>query len=151
MSYDSKADTLEHIRSVSNKINTFIKLLVERAQKHDNSKLGSPEKELFDKYTPILKELTYGSEEYKDSLEQLKPALDHHYAVNPHHPEHYHNGIDGMNLIDIVEMYCDWLAAIERTKDGSIKNSLSVNKDRFNISPQLISIFTNTYYQFGKL
>ena len=47
---------------------------------------GIYEKELFDKWTPILKTLEYGSEEYKDSLKNLKVALDHHYENNSHHP-----------------------------------------------------------------
>ena len=32
--------------------------------------------------------LTYGSDEYKACLTEMKPALDHHYAANRHHPEH---------------------------------------------------------------
>jgi len=39
--------------------------------------------------TPKLAGSTYGSEEYKAFLGQMKPALDHHYAVNDHHPEHF--------------------------------------------------------------
>jgi hypothetical protein len=35
--------------------------LLNRAMVHDDSKLESPEKEMFDKYTPLLKETTYGS------------------------------------------------------------------------------------------
>ena len=63
--------------------------------KADNSKLESPEKELFDEYTPKLKDCTYGSDEYKEFLKGLKVALDHHYANNSHHPEHYENGVNG--------------------------------------------------------
>jgi hypothetical protein len=74
----------------------------------------------------------------------LKPALDHHYANNSHHPQFYKNGIDGMNLLDLVEMFFDWKAATERTKDGDIRKSIEINSTRFNISPQLVSIFVNT-------
>ena len=87
--------------------------------------------------SPKLKTLEYGSEEYKQSLIELKVAPEHHYSKNPHHPEYYKNGIDGMNLIDICEMLCDWIAAVERDKNGNIKRSMEENKKRFNISDQL--------------
>jgi hypothetical protein len=147
ISYDSTADTLAHIRSVNAHMIRFGTTLLNRAIHHDQSKLESPEKEIFDKYTPILKELEYGSEAYKENLEKLKPALDHHYFVNSHHPQHYNNGINGMTLHDLVEMYCDWLAAVERTKNGAFEKSLKINEERFQMSEQLVSIFRNTYEQ----
>jgi hypothetical protein len=179
--YDSKADTLEHIKKVNSNILEVVKKLLERAAIHDKSKLEAPEKEYFDEMTPKLKGLTYGSEEYNDALESLKPALNHHYENNPHHPEYYSyfecfgcfkrfNGqnstqyteyknvcevcgsttgierpfVDGMNLIDIMEMFCDWLAAVDRHDDGCIFDSIKINKERFTLSPQLESIFMNT-------
>lgn len=118
--------------------------LLRRATLHDESKLHSPEKELFDKYTPLLNTLAYGSPEYHESRAKLQVALDHHYAHNPHHPEHHADGINGMDLFDVVEMYCDWIAAGERTKDGSFTKSVEVNKGRFGMSDQLVKIFLNT-------
>src|SRR5699024_11996774 len=81
--------------------------LLNRAVVHDKSKLESPELEIFTEYTPKLKSLTYGSDEYKASLEGLGEALKHHYANNSHHAEYYENGIDGMDLFDLVEMICE--------------------------------------------
>lgn len=144
MNYDSTAETLKHIRLVNQFLIDFSIELLKRGQVHDQSKLESPEKELFDEMTPILEKVEYNSSEYKASLEKLKPALDHHYDVNSHHPQHYSNSIDGMNLFDIVEMYCDWRAAVLRTKNGDIEKSIEINKDRFNMSPQLAQIFKNT-------
>jgi hypothetical protein len=37
----------------------------------------------------------------------MAPALKHHYENNRHHPEHFKNNIDDMNLIDLIEMLCD--------------------------------------------
>ena len=71
-------------------------------------------------------------------------ALDHHYANNGHHPEHYPNGVNDMTLYDIVEMFMDWVAAGERHADGNIYKSIEHNKVRFNLDPQLVNIFTNT-------
>ena len=142
--YDSTVDTLLHIKRVNELMLTVSAELLRRAAIHDNSKLVSPEKEIFDEMTPKLAGSTYGSDEYKQFLSDLKPALDNHYAKNSHHPEHYTNGIDGMNLFDLIELFIDWKAASERHKDGNILKSIEINKTRFNMSDQLVSIFKNT-------
>ena len=147
--YDSTNDTKEHITKVQENMEMFLMLLKFRAEIHDASKLKSPEKEIFDTVTPRLQKLTYGSEEYKASLAEMKPALEHHYANNPHHPEYHSNGINGMNLIDLVEMLCDWKAATERHDDGDISKSLEINQSRFQISDQLQSILQNTVVALG--
>lgn len=123
--------------------------LLRRANKHDNTKIEAPEREMFDEVTEKLAGLTYGSPEYKDSLKQLKPALDHHYAHNSHHPEHYKEGINDMNLFDLMEMFFDWKAASERHNDGNINKSIEHNGGRFDMSPQLIKIFENTAKMLG--
>lgn len=143
--YDSTLDTVVHIRKVQEFLTLFCIDLMSRGVLHDDSKLRAPEKQLFDEMTPILKSLTYGSPEYKESLDRLKPALDNHYAMNSHHPEHYPNGIDDMNLMDIIEMFCDWQAAVQRTKNGDFAKSVEINEKRFNMSPQLAKIFMNTH------
>jgi hypothetical protein len=122
----------------------MIVLLLARAEVHDQSKLDLPEVELLTKYTPKLAGVTYGSTEYQQLLAELKPALEHHYANNRHHPEHHKNGIDDMTLIDLLEMFCDWKAASERHNDGNINKSIEKNADRFSMSPQLVKIFENT-------
>lgn len=144
MNYDSTVDTLLHIKRVNQLLTEGAAELLQRGTVHDNSKLQSPEKEHFDRETPLLKGLTYGTDEYKESLGRLKIALNHHYANNSHHPEHYKNGIEGMNLFDVIEMFFDWKAAGERHEDGCIYRSIEMNKDRFQMSEQLQSIFKNT-------
>jgi hypothetical protein len=148
--YDSRLDTVKHINDVRFFMQGVTAELLNRMTNHDKSKLESPEKEYFDEYTPILKELKYGSQEYKDSLAKLRPALDHHYANNSHHPEHYEEGVDGMDLLDLLEMMCDWKAATSRTKDGDIQRSLEINKSRFNISNQLYKVLQNTVDRYLK-
>jgi hypothetical protein len=137
-------DTLRHIERVRNLLNVCIKELIVRGENHDQSKLQSPELEYFTEYNPKLAGSTYGSDEYKGFLNSIKPALDHHYANNSHHPEHYKNGVDDMNLIDIVEMFCDWKASSERQNNGNIRKSIEFNANRFNMCPQLIKILENT-------
>lgn len=141
---DSREKTQEHIDEVRKQIDIICDILKERGKNHDKSKLEDFEKPYFDENTENLAKEVYGSEEYKKSLEKLKPALEHHYKVNSHHPEHYENGIDGMNIYDIIEMWADWNAAVKRNKDGDIRKSLEINSRRFNLSNQLINIFNNT-------
>lgn len=148
--YDSRADTLAHINRVQVLIAEAMDKVAVRAADHDLSKLAEPEKSTFDACTAKLKAMAYGSDEYKLALAELKPALDHHYAHNSHHPEHYANGVDGMSLFDVLEMLLDWKAATERMKDGGdIRRSLEINRDRFKLSPQLYSILANTIEEMG--
>lgn len=142
--YDSSRDTLLHIKRVNELLGMAARELIRRGNIHDSSKLRSPEKEKFDELTPKLKSLTYGTEEYKESLKELGIALDHHYQNNSHHPQHYSNGVDGMDLFDIMEMFFDWKAATERMDNGDILQSIEINKERFKISDQLSNIFKNT-------
>lgn len=148
--YDSTQDTREHITQVRKRMNQVITILMQRSLQHDASKLLPPEKEAFDRLTPRLKELKYGSEEYKASLREMKPAIEHHYAKNSHHPEHFHNLCDGMTLLDLLEMLCDWGAAQQRhNPPGTFNESMAINVPRFKILPQLESILRNTINELG--
>lgn len=143
--YDSRPDTYEHIARVRLLMLRFAFDLIERAHAHDASKLVDPERATFDEFTPKLKDTVYGSDEYRGFLRDMQPALEHHYAHNRHHPEHHEEGVDGMNLADVVEMLCDWTAASERTKDGDVRQSiLNTNKERFGLSDQLARLLLNT-------
>jgi hypothetical protein len=150
---DQRPKTKEHIRQVGDLLNKVVLQLNLRAYDHDRSKLESPEREIFDEYTPKLRDTTYGSDEYKGYLKAMKPALDHHYANNRHHPEHFTplvahmnviNETFAMNLIDIIEMLCDWKAATMRHADGDILKSIEINQKRFAYSDELKTILLNT-------
>ncbi len=149
MSYDATQDTLDHIGKVAANLRMMAISLQQRGYSHDESKLREPEKSGYDTLTLKLSHLTYGSDEYRVALDEAKPVIAHHYANNTHHPEHYENGVAGMSLLDVVEMVCDWKAASERTKQGSIAQSLEVNRKRFNIDDQLFSIISNTVAELG--
>ena len=143
-----KEETWKHIYQVEELVEEMAHQLGRRAHSHDNSKLSSPELEVFVEYTPKLKNSTYGSDEYKQFLKEMGKALDHHYANNRHHPEHFPNGIKDMNLIDLIEMICDWKAATLRHADGDIHKSLEINQKRFGYSDELKQIFKNTVELF---
>ena len=147
-------ETLKHIEIVMRLLATMQNEILQRMFSHDRSKLESPELEMFAQFTDKLAGMTYGSEEYKQGLEEMKTsALGHHYENNRHHPDFFANGVDDMNLIDILEMFCDWKAASLRHDNGDIYKSLEINTERFNLSPQLAKILRNTipllYFAYG--
>lgn len=143
-------DTMRHIERVRNLLSLFVADLLRRAEEHDQSKLESPEVEMFTEFTPKLAASTYGSQEYESFREAMGDALNHHYANNPHHPEHHKNGVDDMTLLDVIEMLADWKAASERHNDGNILKSVEKNTGRFNLSPQLVRILENTAKMFDR-
>lgn len=149
MTYDSTKDTMDHINNVRNKILLVINNLIYRSLDHDSSKLHTPEKEVFDKFTPLLRNTEYGSDKYKELLKSMDEGVRHHWMHNDHHPEFHAAGIDGMNLISILEMLCDWKAASERHITGDIRKSIEINAERFQISPQLKQILLNTVNEMG--
>ena len=136
-------ETLEHIKLVNNIGISIITQLQRRLLLHDASKLEEPEADAFRRAVDLSK-IEYSSEDYNASLKSLEDALKHHYQCNRHHPEHFESGISGMNLVDICEMFIDWSAACQKTKNGNIRKSIVQNQKRFGFSDDLCSIFQNT-------
>lgn len=187
--FDSTADTNEHIGKVQQRIREVQSRLDHRAAYHDASKLEEPEKTAYDNLMRFKSshDIVYGSPEYTEGLKILGPALDHHYANNSHHPQHWpqeetdemrrlklhiaryediaprsdklkqarkelailETGVNGMSILDILEMLCDWKAAGERYKVGNIAESLAHNRERFGLSDQLYAILENTVKELG--
>ena len=146
----TNAATMHHISMVQKFLHRFAVDLIARGEIHDQSKLESPEVEAFSEWTPKLAGSTYGSPEYEAARKAMGPALSHHYAKNRHHPEHFKDGVNDMNLLDLVEMFCDWKAATMRHNDGNIRKSIAHNADRFGLSPQLVKILENTVDVVGE-
>lgn len=121
-----------------------IKELLHRQEKHDQSKLEPLEVEAFEEYTSKLRECTYGSEKYNSYLKEMSVPLKNHYANNRHHPEHFEDGIQDMNLIDLLEMIIDWKCSTLRHNNGDIMKSIELNQERFGYSDELKGIFQNT-------
>jgi len=150
-SYDSTADTLRHSLRVGELMGELITHLIGRSTCHDHSKTVEPELSVFNEFTPKLKSSVYGSDEYRGFLAAMGGGLAHHYAANRHHPEHFPNGVDGMTLVDLIEMLADWRAATERHDDGNLNRSLRIQKERFGLSDQLFNILWNTAKAYGWL
>jgi len=139
------SETEKHINRVRELLSLGVIEILKRAANHDRTKIESPEeRDVFVKFTPKLKDCTYGSEEYSSFLKEMQSGLDFHYKSNRHHPEHHANGIRDMNLFDIMELFFDWRAATERHADGDIMKSIEHNQKRFHYSDDLKNILQNT-------
>ena len=137
-------ETLEHISHVQRYLAGVIADLLARSNCHDYTKFEPIERGLMEKHMPEMAGMTYNSPEYKAVLEKMKPALEHHYSSFRHHPEHFEDGMVQMNLVDLIEMICDWKAASMRHNDGSIWKSIEINQKRFGYSDELKRVFENT-------
>lgn len=102
-----------------------------RGWKHDLSKYRWSEASYFAKTIFDLKHSTYGSDEYKKMLEEIKPAIENHYKRNRHHPEYHKNGFEDMIELDKLELVADWQSATKRHKNGDIFKSIEINQSRF--------------------
>lgn len=55
-----------------------------------------------------------------------------------------------MNLLDVVEMICDWKAATLRQKDGNLLKRIEINAQRFGFDEQFTQILLNTAKMFDE-
>jgi hypothetical protein len=123
--------------------------LLKRAWVHDFSKYSKEEAPYF-AAAANTKDVVYGSKEYKQDVEvNLKPALEHHYKLNSHHPQHFENGIKEMQPLDRIEMLVDWKASTLRNKDGDIKKSLELNRKRYGYTIQEMKNFEKFYREIN--
>ena len=145
--FDSTIDTREHIQNIRRVfLEKFLPELLQRFAVHDQSKLEEPERSCYDEFIPKIRVAEYGSDEYEEIRSQMqRDGLDHHYQVNRHHPEHFPNGVNGMNLIDFVEYVLDCYAASMRSKTP-FEKTMKTNMDKYDIPEMLQNIVFNTVH-----
>lgn len=142
--------TLRHMKRVQDLLGMAAINLMQRGQKHDLSKLEPIELGALERLMEHQKEhgqAAYGTPEYEQQRALLGPMLDHHYANNTHHPEHYDDGVNGMDLFDVVEMFLDWKAASERGGEDAM--NLTYAAERYGIDAQMLNVFRNTAERMG--
>lgn len=124
--------------------------IMRRGNEHDCSKLCSPELEIYSRNVDEFDNHPFGSPEYVKAIEQIMDAKIHHWKFNRHHPEHFKNGIEGMNLVDLMEMLCDWKSATlnHPRHPGDMRKSVEIAAEKYKISPQLVQILYNTMRDF---
>jgi len=142
MTYDCTEEIKKHRDRVHRILQGIADELASRGKIHDMSKIQSPlEKISFDHWLPEIRKYEFGSENYKNALAQMGTGLTMHYDANRHHPEHFPDGIDGMSLIDLIEMLADWMAVCA---EKNVPVDLISAKDRWKIGDQLMKILENT-------
>jgi hypothetical protein len=135
--------TLTHKAWVMAFLTGFAGRLLIRGLLHDWTKLLPDEASGFVRTIHLLRKTTYGTPAYKALLDRIRPQIELHYRRWKHHPEHHQEGIQGMSLIDLVEMYLDWKAAAKRHADGDLIRSINLNQKRFGYSDDLKKILLN--------
>jgi len=126
----------------------FCTKLMYRALAHDFSKLFPDEARGFSKSSRTFRKIPYGGTTYNRYLSHLGESLVFHYRRNKHHPQHYSDGVRGMDLLDLVEMFYDWAAASKRQSRGSLRSSIDKNTERFSISEDLSRLLMNERNRF---
>ncbi len=140
----------QHIKKVQLNMQEIVTKLGYRSIGHDESKYTEAEYALVHNKAR-LNTTKYMSDAYKKLLEDVRPAIDAHVENNSHHPQYHENGINDMDIIDLLEMLADWKAACEDSVDGSLTQSLDKNVSRFNISEELESLLRRTSQTLGWL
>lgn len=126
--------------------------LAKRALLHDLSKYRWDEAGGFARTIDQLRTTTYGTDEYRALLRQIKPSISLHYQRNRHHPEWHKDGYAGMTRVDRIEMVADWGAAVRRHADGDLEESIAVkNAERFGYGEQDILFLRSTARRMGLL
>ena len=130
----------------------IIQELTKRMVEHDDSKFEDDEFPCFVQAKEEFKQVQFGTEEYEKIRAKYAAPINAHYRKNSHHPEHYQNGIEGMDLLDILELIVDWKAASMREKDGgNIEKSIEISAQKYGIDKQLSEILLNTAKRYGLL
>lgn len=125
-------------------ITKIVEELQHRANVHDFSKYLDDESIGFIKAVPYTK-IKWGSNDIPDDIaESLKDSLAIHHARNDHHPEHFQNGIEDMDLIQLLELVCDWRAAMIRHENFDIEETICVGQARFKFCNTIARILENT-------
>lgn len=148
---DSTIVTRKHIQRVQELLHdTAIVELMKRSRLHDLSKFEDIERIPLDKMQELIEkegQAQFGTPEYKKRTDLLGEMITHHRANNSHHPEYYEDGVNGMDLFDVMEMFFDWKAASERGEDSCMR--LGAACDKYEIDPQLRKILYNTAERLG--
>lgn len=141
--YDSRPETHEHIAVVRGLMLGVAHGLLDRAHRHDVSKLEEPEREMFDRFTARLRATTYGSEEYERCREEMGEALRHHYAHNSHHPEFGEQGMEWRAVVGFegsyeVSSFGDVRSVARTVKRDGPRGDLSVSEHvlRAQVTPK---------------
>lgn len=139
----TKEYIISHKRAVQRWMQKFGIILLKRGEEHDNSKLEEPE---FSGWCKMDEEprYPYGSYEYNEKIKRFHPLFVEHWKKNRHHPEYFNYNFEDMDLIDMVEMLCDWLSYRDCITYSEASKLVSTQCDRYNFSDDVKELILNT-------
>jgi len=149
--FDFLCDTMLHVGEVAENLEACASNLRQRGFAHDRTKFQPMEFDAFVSTREKFKKANYGTPEYQECVDLVKPAVDHHYQNNRHHTGYHTNGIKDMSLFDIIEMLADWRAANRRSPDLDFAESLKRCVKKYNISSELEKIIRTTLKELNWL
>lgn len=133
-----------HINRVQRWIFKFSQILKYRGLVHDKSKLEEPE---FSEWKKMDEEprYLYGSEEYDEKIKRYKYLFEMHWSKNRHHPEYFKiTGSPTVDLIDLIEMLCDWLGYRDNITYTEASELVRTQCKRYGFSEELQDLLLNT-------
>ena len=115
---------------------------------HDDSKLEGRELEQNKEYLPSY----LSAEEGSVLANTLEVKLRYpHRKENRHHPEYFENGIEGMNVIDLLEMTVDMVAHM-LMEDKKLILLMTQFREEYQVEPMLYQLLLHTVlHSFGYL
>lgn len=147
---DTASYVKQHILRVQEKLQVIIQILEKRSKNHDRSKLEEPEFSLWKEMDSEPK-YEFNSLEYFEKQKKFRKVFELHYKNNRHHPEYHQNGVNDMNLVDLLEFLID---SISYKEDIRISEALRICEEqaaRFQISEQLTQVLKNTVIRYFAL
>lgn len=138
---------LQHKKTVKERLLFLADELYKRAYNHDDSKLQLPELQwLID----MDKEprYAYGTPEYFDKMKRWDKFFKSHYKNNRHHPDHFPNGINDMNLADLCEYIVDIISYYKELHVNVALDTVNKQQQRFGFDEQITQILKNTLMEY---
>lgn len=145
--FDTVKSILKHRETVKSRLLFLADELYNRAHHHDDSKLQDPEIKWLIEMDKEPR-YPYGSPEYFDKMKRWDKFFKHHYELNRHHPDHFHDGINGMNLADLCEYIVDIISYFKELHVNEALDTVNKQADRFGLDEQLIQILKNTLMEY---
>lgn len=134
--YEHRALVHDKMATVSRDINT-------RARHHDQSSLNGSEFRIYEEHFDELQKYPMFDPRRDAVLKEMRVATMYHHNANDHHPEHFDDGINGMNLIQMIEFVADIMSQSEQN-GIDVYEMLPLLKDQYDISSQLYQVILNT-------
>ena len=140
-------DIVLHVSEVQENLEIMASELRKRGFAHDRTKFQETEFDAFCSTREKFKKANYGSPEYQECIDIIKPAIDHHYQNNRHHTKYHKNGFRDMTLIDVLEMIADWKAAARRSPDKPhLIDTLNDAFKKYEIGEEMQGFIRRTVY-----